>query len=157
MPTSLRTPWIILMVLGFLLPGAAYAQLISSELVWDGDAMYQESWRQATPSLRLVASSSAKQAAEAEATGGQVRDWVIDADTRTLKSLLSKWSSMAGWQLSWEVPVDYVISTNAKIRGTFEHALETVASGIQPADNPFQAIFYKGNHVLRIVPTSEKP
>jgi len=157
MSLSSRTPLIIFMVLGTLAPFSVSAQLISSELVWDGDAMYQESWRQATPSLRLVASSSNKQAAEAQATGGQVRDWIVDADTRTLKSLLSKWSSMAGWQLSWEVPVDYVINTNAKIRGTFEHALETVASGIQPADNPFQAIFYTGNHVLRIVPTSEKP
>ncbi|MET3133300.1 hypothetical protein AAKU55_003590 [Oxalobacteraceae bacterium GrIS 1.11] len=77
--------------------------------------------------------------------------WEIKPIDRTLNVALARWAASAGWQLLWEVPVDYAVEAETTIPGTFEQAVETVTKSMETAEIPLKAIFYKGNNVIRIV------
>lgn len=79
------------------------------------------------------------------------RTWRLEVSDRTVKTALSRWAKEAGWQLVWEVPVDFGIDADATITGTFDDALHAVVHALDKSDTPIQAILYKGNKVLRIV------
>lgn len=78
------------------------------------------------------------------------RVWLITPDDKTLQATLSAWSATAGWQLQWDLPVDYPIEIRAAISGTFGEAVETITNAMEKADVPMKAIFYMGNKVLRM-------
>jgi len=84
------------------------------------------------------------------------RVWEIAITDKTLNAALARWTSIAGWQLSWELPVDYAVEVRTSIPGSFEQAVETVAKSMEGAEIPMQAIFYNGNKVLRIVQRGAK-
>jgi hypothetical protein len=75
---------------------------------------------------------------------------------KTLNAALSRWAASAGWQLVWELTVDYAVDTQTSIPGTFEDAVTAVVKSMDAAEMPMQAIFYKGNRVLRIVSKGAK-
>lgn len=77
--------------------------------------------------------------------------WDIKAMDRTLNAALARWAYVAGWQLLWEVPIDYAVEADTSIGGTFEQAVETVTQSMAGAEIPLKAVFYQGNRVLRIV------
>ena len=77
--------------------------------------------------------------------------WEISLADKTLSVTLGRWAQTAGWQLLWELPVDYTIEARTAVPGTFEEAVEAVISSMEAADTAMHAIFYKGNKVLRIV------
>ena len=77
--------------------------------------------------------------------------WDVTPADRTLKAALTRWAEAAGWQLVWELPVDYAVSVRTEIRGSFTEAVEMVAKSMDSAEIPMKAIFYDGNRVLRIV------
>ncbi|MFC5474054.1 toxin co-regulated pilus biosynthesis Q family protein [Paraherbaspirillum soli] len=77
--------------------------------------------------------------------------WEMLASDRTLNAAIARWSRSAGWQMVWELPVDYAIDAHASISGTFEEAIAAVSRSMEQAEVPMNAIFYDGNKVLRIV------
>ncbi|MGZ3237541.1 MAG: toxin co-regulated pilus biosynthesis Q family protein [Burkholderiaceae bacterium] len=77
--------------------------------------------------------------------------WEIALTDKTLNGALARWSVAAGWQLMWELSVDYAVEARTTIPGTFEEAVEMVTKSMGTAEIPMKAIFYKGNKVLRIV------
>ncbi|MES2742994.1 MAG: toxin co-regulated pilus biosynthesis Q family protein [Pseudomonadota bacterium] len=77
--------------------------------------------------------------------------WEVRIADRTLSMTFARWANIAGWQLIWELPLDYVIDASTQIGGSFEEAVEAVANSMTSAETPMQVIFYKGNKVLRIV------
>jgi hypothetical protein len=77
--------------------------------------------------------------------------WVVTPADKTLNTALARWAALAGWQLVWELPVDYAVSVRTEIRGSFTEAVGMVARSMDSAEIPMKAIFYEGNHVLRIV------
>ncbi len=77
--------------------------------------------------------------------------WEIVPTDKTLNTAMARWAEAAGWQLLWELPVDYAVETRSTVSGTFEQAVEAVAKSMDAANIPMQAIFYNGNKVLRIV------
>ena len=77
--------------------------------------------------------------------------WDVTVADKTLKAALNRWATAAGWQLVWELPVDYAVSARTEIKGSFTEAVETIARSMATADTPMKAIFYEGNRVLRIV------
>ena len=83
--------------------------------------------------------------------GDEAPAWEVTPADRTLKAALARWAETAGWQLVWELPVDYAVSARTEIKGNFTAAVETVAASMATADMPMKAIFYDGNRVLRIV------
>ena len=82
--------------------------------------------------------------------------WEISPADKTLNAAIAKWTSIAGWQLSWELPVDYAVDVKTTIPGTFEEAVEMVTNSMDTAEIPMKAIFYNGNKVLRIVQKGAK-
>lgn len=77
--------------------------------------------------------------------------WEIALADKTLNAAMARWTVLAGWQLLWELPVDYAVEAHTTVPGSFEQAVETVARSMEGAEIPMKAIFYKGNKVLRIV------
>ncbi len=80
-----------------------------------------------------------------------VPSWEVTPADKTLKAALTRWAETAGWQLVWELPVDYAVSARTEIKGRFTEAVEAVTASMATADTPMKAIFYDGNRVLRIV------
>jgi hypothetical protein len=78
-------------------------------------------------------------------------NWSLSENDRTLKAALERWSQIAGWRLLWELGVDYRIGAGARLDGKFEDAVSTVMQNLNQAEVPPKAIFYRGNHVVRIV------
>lgn len=87
--------------------------------------------------------------AESSASAGT--NWEITLSDKTLNSAMARWSVQAGWQLLWELPVDYAVEANTKVPGSFEQAVEAIARSMESAEIPMKVIFYRGNKVLRIV------
>lgn len=75
--------------------------------------------------------------------------WEVRADDKTFKAMITRWAKIAGWQLYWEIGVDYPILASATISGRFEEAVGDVVRAMQSADVPPKAVFYE-NKVLRI-------
>jgi hypothetical protein len=82
--------------------------------------------------------------------------WEISPTDKTLNAALARWTAIAGWQLSWELPVDYSVEVKTVVPGTFEQAVELVTNSMDTAEIPMKAIFYSGNKVLRIVQKGTK-
>ncbi|KQZ44730.1 TcpQ domain-containing protein [Duganella sp. Root1480D1] len=77
--------------------------------------------------------------------------WDIVPADKTLNAALARWAGAAGWQLLWELPVDYAVQVRTTVPGTFEEAIATVVGSMDSAEMPIKAVFYKGNKVLRII------
>lgn len=78
------------------------------------------------------------------------RIWRVKATDRNVREILSRWSTEAGWQLSWEVPNDVELHATASFQGSFEDALEQLLNSLQGSDYPLSACTYD-NHVVRVV------
>ncbi|QGZ43319.1 hypothetical protein GO485_25960 [Pseudoduganella flava] len=83
------------------------------------------------------------------AAGGDT--WEIALTDRTLNAALARWAAAAGWQLLWELPVDYAVQARTTIPGKFEDAVALVVTSMEGAEIPMKAVFYQGNKVLRIM------
>ncbi|WP_081768924.1 toxin co-regulated pilus biosynthesis Q family protein [Herbaspirillum sp. RV1423] len=77
--------------------------------------------------------------------------WEIIVADKTLNAAMARWAAQAGWQLLWELPVDYAVEARTTVRGSFEEAVNTVAKSMESAEIPMKAVFYQGNKVLRIM------
>lgn len=77
--------------------------------------------------------------------------WEVNPADKTLNAAFARWAASAGWQLVWELPVDYAVTVRTEIHGSFADAVALVAKSMETADMPMKAIFYDGNRVLRIV------
>jgi len=72
------------------------------------------------------------------------QSWDIVPTDKTLNAALARWASIAGWQLMWELPVDYAVEARTTVPGSFEEAVSTVAKSMETAEIPMKAIFYHG-------------
>jgi hypothetical protein len=83
--------------------------------------------------------------------------WVVQQSDKTLNGTLQRWAAGAGWQLMWELPVDYAVAVRTELHGSFADAVGMVVKSMEGADVPMKAIFYDGNKVLRIVAKGTEP
>ena len=77
--------------------------------------------------------------------------WEISPTDGTLRNAFARWAGAAGWQLSWDAPVDYPIDVRATFQGSFDEAVGSVATALESADVPLQVTFYRANKVLRVL------
>lgn len=133
----------------------------------DNESTDEQNTRPSNPPLSLKrqgpldwqsadASSSPQPFAARPALQSAVSEWEITPGDRTLNTAISRWATAAGWQLVWELPIDYTVETRSLISGSFEEAVETVAKSMVSAEVPIKAIFYAQNKVLRIVANGAK-
>jgi hypothetical protein len=83
--------------------------------------------------------------------------WVVEQRDKTLNGTLQRWAASAGWQLMWELPVDYAVAVRTELHGSFADAVGMVVKSMDGAEIPMKAIFYDGNRVLRIVAKGSEP
>jgi hypothetical protein len=95
----------------------------------------------------VLAAASPSPAPQAKGQGY----WQLDVSDGSVKRALNRWSQDSGWQLVWELPVDFPVGASAAFSGEFEEAVAAVALSMQNSEMPMKAIFYRGNKVLRIV------
>ncbi len=109
----------------------------------------------AKPAVRSAAGKGRATALAVPASEPAVRAapdaWDIVPADKTLNAALARWAGAAGWQLLWELPVDYAVQVRTTVPGTFEEAIATVVGSMDSAEMPIKAVFYKGNKVLRII------
>ncbi|UTY59690.1 toxin co-regulated pilus biosynthesis Q family protein [Massilia sp. erpn] len=98
-----------------------------------------------------VASAASTAPAPDKKPAAVLPTWEILPADRSVRTALERWTSSAGWQLSWELAVDYPVAARSAITGSFETAVEAVAQSLGRAEVPVKAIMYRGNRVLRIV------
>jgi hypothetical protein len=102
----------------------------------------------AAPATAVVAGSYK---AAADAPAKPKATWEVRPSDKTLQTSLARWAAAVGWQLVWELPVDYKTESRSAVTGTFEEAVAMVVKSMENAEVPMKAIFYEGNKVLRIV------
>jgi len=97
---------------------------------------------------RAPAPGQAQAQAQAQAS---LPEWKVSDRDKTLRRTLARWAGSAGWQLVWDLDIDYPIRAGGAVRGSFEQAMQSVLESMRDADVPLQAIFYQKNKVVRIV------
>jgi hypothetical protein len=76
--------------------------------------------------------------------------WDIKSDDLAINPTIRRWAKIAGWQVSWEIPVDYPVTLTDKFVGTFESAVARVVTAYEGSDYPPKVCFYD-NKVVRVV------
>jgi hypothetical protein len=104
-----------------------------------------------TPAAVVIAAAKPVPAAAPADVAPVTSTWEVRTADKTLNATLARWAATAGWQLVWELPVDYAVEVRSTIPGTLEEAVGMVAQSMDAASVPMKAIFYEGNKVLRIV------
>jgi hypothetical protein len=99
--------------------------------------------------LTGYASEQAKR--EVAAEGARPGRWDVKPSDKSLRTTLTRWAEAGGWQIAWELTVDYPVTAGASLGGSFEEAVVTIVKSMEQAETPLKAIFYKGNRVVRIV------
>lgn len=79
-----------------------------------------------------------------------VKTWEILPQDISIYSALKRWSQEAGWQLSWEIPIDYPVTIAGSVKGDFEQAIDQVFTSYEDADYPPKGCLYS-NKVVRVV------
>lgn len=133
-------------------PGAKTSQVAYESGIWIA-RQKPERQEAETPQADIVQSGYAPakgKQAEAEARQ-KVYRWAVIPTDRTLKQVVSRWATEAGWQLVWDLRADYEMEAQTSVTGTFEQAMEVVAGHMANAEVPMKVIFYKQNKVVRIV------
>jgi hypothetical protein len=105
----------------------------------------------AAPAATAPATVAAKPAPAPAPAPAPTPTWEVRLVDKTVKSAFERWGSTAGWQVSWEMTVDYPVDAHASVSGSFEEAVVAVVKSMERAEIPMKAIFYSGNKVLRIV------
>lgn len=126
----------------------------SSTSVAEQESSSSRSRTQSSASLGGSSSTSGKSAAVKESRSNAMAEtssWVIQSTDKTLNGALTRWATAAGWQLVWDLPVDYPVQTRTVLPGTFEEAVGAVARSMEGAEVPMKAVFYRGNKVLRVM------
>lgn len=138
------------------------------QFIWhfDGAVLYVSSSKNGAAKMRVRTAAAAKPAAAPAAaptaatatTTAPVsapppppaRVWQVRLEDATLSTTFARWAKEAGWQLLWELPVDFRVDAGTQVEGEFEHAVTTVANSLAGAATPMQVVLYRGNHVIRV-------
>lgn len=139
------------------------------QFVWhfDGQVLYVSSSKPGAPKIRLrppptpaatqaVAGGAVVAGAPATAPASPpapapAPTWTVKLEDGTLSRTFARWAADAGWQLLWEMPVDFRIDANTRVEGDFEQAVTAVADSMAGADTPMQVVLYHGNRVIRVI------
>ncbi len=132
---------------------SAYPELVIDISLGAKTVILRQRHRNADPTVpREITGYAAEQArAEAQKEGARPGRWDVKPSDKSLRGTLQRWSEAGGWQLSWELTVDFPVSAGASIGGSYEEAVVTIVKSMEKAETPLKAIFYKGNRVVRIV------
>lgn len=73
--------------------------------------------------------------------------WTIERG-RMVSEVLIEWGEIAGWDVIWRSPHDFVVQADVSIRGTFPEAAGKVIDSFADANPPIAGELYPTNRVL---------
>lgn len=76
--------------------------------------------------------------------------WDLRVEDGSIYAALKRWSYLAGWQISWEIPVDFPIEIMDSSKGSFENSVRRILTAFKVADYPPYPCFHE-NKVVRVV------
>ncbi len=76
--------------------------------------------------------------------------WDLRAEDGSIYAAIKRWASVAGWQVSWEIPVDFPIEISDSSTGSFESSVRRVLTALRVSDYPPYPCFHE-NKVVRVV------
>ena len=76
--------------------------------------------------------------------------WELRVEDGSVYAALKRWSSQVGWQVSWEIPVDFPIEIVDVSMGSFEDSVRRVLTAFKVSDYPPHPCFHQ-NKVIRVV------
>lgn len=76
--------------------------------------------------------------------------WNLLTEDGSVYAALKRWSTLAKWQISWEIPVDFPIEIIDSSTGSFENSVRRVLAALHVSDYPPHPCFYE-NNVVRVV------
>ncbi|PPC84785.1 MAG: hypothetical protein CTY35_00245 [Methylotenera sp.] len=77
-------------------------------------------------------------------------EWLMTPKDRTVRNGMARWAKTAGWNLDWDVAVDFPIPYDVSFKGDFETAVQEVMGSLMGSDYPVEACTYE-NKTVRIV------
>lgn len=87
----------------------------------------------------------------------EVPVYVVRLKDGKISKTLSRWAkeSPGNWQVSWEAPMDFPTTLEAKFSGSFEEVVDQLVTSLSSTEAPVQAVFYE-NKVVRVVALGTK-
>lgn len=82
--------------------------------------------------------------------------WVVSPTDVTVRRVLVKWVTRAGWQLVWDASVDVPVTVTASINGDFKSAVKRLFLSLSAADVNLSVLMYSGNKVLRVTESGRR-
>ncbi|MGY0195321.1 TcpQ domain-containing protein [Leptothrix sp. BB-4] len=79
------------------------------------------------------------------------RSWAVQFSDGTVRRMLARWSSEAGYQLLWDVPRDYPIEVEMNLQGSFRDVVWLVVKSLSETDAPVQASINADIRLIRVV------
>ncbi len=79
------------------------------------------------------------------------KSWSVQFNDGTVRRMLARWSSEAGYQLLWDVPRDYPIEVEMNLQGNFRDVVWLVVKSLSETDAPVQASINADIRLIRVV------
>jgi len=76
--------------------------------------------------------------------------WELRIEDGSIYAALKRWSAKVGWQISWEIPVDFPVEIVDVSAGQFEESVRRVLTAFRVSDYPPYPCFHE-NKVIRVV------
>lgn len=77
-------------------------------------------------------------------------EWLMTAKDKTVRNGIGRWAKLAGWNVDWDVAVDFPVPYDVTFKGDFETAVQQVMTSLAGSDYPVEACAYE-NKTVRIV------
>lgn len=85
-----------------------------------------------------------------------IEQWMLSPADGTMRAVLGKWASRAGWQLSWEASVDVPLTVSASFQGDFRSAVKQLFNSLSASEVNLTGLLYTGNRVLRVTEIGQR-
>ncbi len=79
-----------------------------------------------------------------------VQQWQVRRTDVSVRRMLQRWGSDAGWQLVWDAPRDFPIETELQLSGRIEQVVSAVIESLATTDYPVQARINSELRIIRI-------
>lgn len=89
-------------------------------------------------------------------TPAPAQSWIVSPADATLRRVLAKWATQAGWQLVWEATVDVPVTVTASFDGDFRTAVKGLFSSLSASEVNLTGLMYSGNRVLRVTESGRR-
>lgn len=83
-------------------------------------------------------------------TSNTVERWKL-AVNQPIHAQLQDWASRAGWQLTWQPKVSWLVAADTYFEGNFQSVIQEVVNGLFFEGKPVRLVIWEGNRFAEVV------